>query len=384
MYRVLLISANNWDSLKEVPVILKNAGCEVEIYAAEGSWVLANNFFDKWIDAGNYDEEFAARLIAYLELYADNYDWIIPGDDIIIRQLNNKITSPDLFRKVMPVTKIENRALLGSKAGLSDLCKQYNIQTPKYLVHDDTQTAESIAQYMGFPMMIKEDESEGGFGVYRCDSTQELTEMLSKIANKKNLVFQQLIDGEDVNTDALFKDGHLIVYSHSLRMKTIGAYGISTQRVFLQNSDTDKILSRLGSILGLNGFSNIVFIKDNVTQEYYLIEIDMRPNSWMYYGRFAGNDFSEAIRKIIAGDRTHLQPHKKDANRKIIITLYKKDIYRCITHKDVKGIMNWVVNRNQRWKYIPTYDKKLFRTVNKYLFDTFKGYLVAKRKKMFR
>lgn len=383
MHKVLLISSKNWDSLKEIPVMLKEAGCYVEIFAAKESWVLANSFYDRWIE-GNRDEyEFVNEVIAFLEIHAGDYAWIIPGDDIIIRLLNQKISSVELFEKVMPVTKIENRAVLGSKAGLSELCRQYNIKTPRYLVYDDTQTIESIAAYMGFPMMIKEDESEGGFGVFRCDNVTELAEIFNKITKRKNLVFQQLIDGTDVNTDALFRNGRLLVYSHSLRMKTMGAFGISTQRTFYRNDVLDNILMKLGETFGLSGFGNIVFIKDKHTGDHYLIEIDMRPNSWMYYGKFTGNDFSLAIKNLVNENYTHIKPAGKAAHKKTIITLYKKDIYRCITSKDVKGLMYWVINRDGRWRYIPLYDKKLFRAVNTYLFDTLKGYVNAKRKRIF-
>ena len=381
MYKVLLISSKNWDSLKEIPVVLKNAGCEVDIYAAKGSWVLANRFHDKWIEASIDENKFTDDLLTFLERHAHEYNWIIPGDDIIIRQLNDRITSDELFRKVMPVTKIENRALLGSKAGLSALCKQYNIKTPKYLIYDESQTVDSIADYMGFPIMVKEDESEGGYGVFRCDNINELKEIFNKIKNRNNLVFQQLIEGEDINTEALYKDNKLMVYNHSLRMKTIGTFGISTKRVFYQNEALDEILINIGDKLALNGFGNIVFIQDNKTKEYYLIEIDMRPNSWMYYGKFTGNDFTLAIKNIINNNLILLKPSKKLSNRKRVISIYKKDIYRCITTKDIGGLFYWLINRDDCWSYIPVYDRKLFKAVNKHLFNTIKEYIHAKTKK---
>ena len=362
--------------------MLKNAGCVVDIYAAPGSWVLANSSYDWWIEASADEALFTSELLRFLEHHANDYQWIIPGDDIIIRQLNDFITSESLFKKVMPITKIENRALLGSKAGLSELCKQYNIKTPKYLIYEDGFTVDSIAGYVGFPMMVKEDESEGGYGVFRCNDKDELQARLSGITNKNNLVFQQLIIGEDINTEALYKNGILMVYNHSLRLKTIGSFGISTKRVFYQNDEIAGVLADMGDKLGLSGFGNIVFIQDKITHEYYLIEIDMRPNSWMYYGKFTGNDFTQAIRNIINDDLVLLKPDPEKSRKKLIIGIYKKDVYRCITTKDVSGLFCWLTNRNGCWRYIPLYDKKLFRAVNRYLFATFKEYAFGKFKKL--
>lgn len=378
MYKTLLISSSNWDSLKELPAILKKAGCHVDIFAASNSWVLANSFYDNWIEGPADINAFVDKLLEYLQTNAEKYWWIIPGDDVILRILNDRITDEALFYKVMPLTKIENRALLGSKAGLAELCEKYNIKAPKQLVYNDTLTARKVGEYMGYPLLVKVDESEGGYGVFKCKDEHSLEMKLQEITNKKNLVFQQMIDGEDINTEALYKDGSLVVYNYSLSLKTIGNFGISTRRIFQQNDDLDDTLKQMGKDLGLNGFGNIVFMRENSTGEYYLIEIDMRPNSWMYYGKFTGNDFIQGIRNIIQHNYELMKPLKKAGKKDRVIGIYKKDVYRCITTKDVKGLFYWVLNKDGSWRYMPMYDKVLFRKVNKFLLDTLGMYIANK------
>ena len=142
----------------------------------------------------------------------------------------------------MPLTKIENRELLGSKAGFSNLCTKYNIKTPRYLIYNSSQTPAEIGKYMDYPFLMKEDKSEGGYGVFLCENESGLTAVLAKVANKENLVFQQFIKGYDINVEVLYKNGELLVYSYSRTLTIMGKFGVSTQRLFYQNNEIEPEL----------------------------------------------------------------------------------------------------------------------------------------------
>ncbi len=374
MYTVLLISVANWDSLIELPAILKTAGCTLDVYAAPRSWVLNNSSYDNWIEAPDSRDNID-HLLTFLQQNADKYDWIIPGDDIAVRLLNERITDETLFYKVMPLTKMENREVLGSKAGFVTVCNKYGIKTPKQLVYDGVQPLEEIGNYIGYPLIVKVDESEGGYGVFKCRDLQELTATLKDVP-LKNLVLQQMIAGEDINTEALYKDGVLMVYNYSRTTTVMKDFGVSTRRLFEDNNDLDAVLEQMGRDIGLNGFGNIVFMRDTQTGEYYLIEIDMRPNSWMYYGRFTGNDFTVAVKNIIEGKLQRVKPVKAFAP--MTISLYKKDVYRIISTTDVKGALYWIMNKDGCRQYIPSYDKQLLGSINAFLLQTAKDKIAAK------
>jgi len=361
----------------EMPALLASGGCTVDVFCTEDSWVLQNKFYDKSIVAAQDATLFSDKLLAYVSANGDAYDWIIPADDIIIRILNEKITSEKMFYKIMPLSKIENRAVLGSKAGFSNLCQKYNIATPRYLVYNNDVSASDIVEKVGFPLMMKMDKSEGGFGIYICRNVDELLENFAKITDTENLVFQQFIEGYEVNTELLAKNGELIQYNYSKRLKTIGRFGVSTQRTYCLNNDLDQELQYICKALGISGFGNVVFMYSVPEQRYYLIEVDARPNSWMYYGQYTGNDFAIGIKKLIAGDLTFTPPVGKDRQERFV-ALYKKDVYRCLVEKDAKELAKWAFNVDGRWKYVPTYDKMTLRSVNKFLIGTFKVFLKQK------
>lgn len=382
MYRVLLISFADWDSLMELPALLKNGGCTVDIYCRENSLTLKNSSYADWIEGSEDDAVFTRELIEHVKTNKDKYNWIIPGDDLILRLLNESPISDELFYKMLPLSKIENRELLGSKAGFSNLCTKYDIKTPRYLIYNQSLSTKQICDYMRRPFLIKVDKSEAGIGVYYCENETDLISNLEKVKDKSNLVFQQFIKGYDVNVEVLFKDNKLITYNYSRTTKILGKFGISTQRLFYQHEEIEPYLQYIGESLGLNGFANVVFMYDEVEKTHYLIEVDTRPNTWMYYGKFTGNDFSEGVRRIIKGDLT--LGKRTGEQKPMLLCLYKKDVSRCIVEKDIKGLIFWLVNKDERWKYIPFHDKKILAYSNKFIAGFFKDLVRNKIKKTFK
>ena len=382
-YKVLIISYANWDSLMELPAVFKNAGCIVDVFAIKNAWALKNSFHDKWIESVEDETIFLNQLFEYVQKSGDEYNWIIPGDDIILRLLNDKIQDEQLFYKFLPLTKIENRELLGSKAGFSILCQKYNIKTPKYKIYDKTESIQSISSYMGYPLMMKVDKSEAGIGVFKCNSEEELLNNFSQIAVKDNIVFQQFIEGYDINMEVLYKDGELMVYSYAKILKILGKYGLSTQRLFCKNTDIREQLVQVGRSFGLNGFASVAFMYNELDKQHYLFEVDIRPNSWLYYGKFTGNDFGEGIKRIANGDLSLVVPDEKIFPKEIIIWHYKKDMARLIVEKDLKGLWHWISNKENCRRFIPTYDRKLLRAINNYLFWFFIDLVKNKFKKTF-
>ena len=371
-YKVLIVSYANWDSLMELPAVFKSAGCQLDVFCAKDSWVLQNHSYDNWIEAPADEKTFLEKLFRFVEQNGDNYNWIIPGDDIILRLLNDTITDEKLFYKLLPMSKIENRELLGSKAGFSNLCAKSNVSTPRFLVYDPSMTVKSIAAYMQFPLMMKTDRSEAGTGVFRCDNEADLEKHLNSLESKENVVFQQFIEGYDINMEVLFRNGELIVYSYAKLLKILGNFGLSTQRLFCQNYTIKPQLEQIGRSFGINGFASIAFMYSEKEDKHYLIEVDVRPNSWIYYGKFTGNDFSEGIKRIMRGELTWVKPDEQKSPKEIKVSLYKKDMARAIVQKDIPGVLGWLFNKDGCRKFIPSYDKKLLSAVNAYLWWFFK------------
>jgi hypothetical protein len=372
MYKVLLVSiASFFDSTGEIPFMFKRAGCEVDVFCDHASWLLSNKYFDNWIESGDNPETFKNDLIALIENDPDHYDWVVLLEDIIVKLLNESITEEWLFKKILPINKIENREVLSSKIGLSVICQKYGIATPRFLNYSDDYGLETIQQKLQFPILLKEDFSFSGIGVHYCDEPGQFEECLDKAHNRTNLVLQEFIKGDDIGLEALFKDGELITYNCAEVLNYMyNRFSFTTRRRYYQSNEITELLKTLGKSIGLNGFASIQYIYHPERKVYYLIEMDVRTNSWMPYSRFTESDFSDGIKRIIDGNISFMPP-KTTSTKRVEVVIFDRDIRRCIKNKDYKGLLKWMFNYKGYWKFIPLYDRRIFKRVTKKIVHDF-------------
>ncbi len=366
MFKVLLAVSENWDAISEIPFLLKSSGCTVHVVCQPTDWVASNSFVDELIVSKKEKEELVQQIIA---LSNNNYDWIILADDPLIKLLNEAIQSNSLFDKIMPLKNSTYRKILGSKAGLSTICNQLNILTPEFIIYDEANFIQQQINTIHFPVLLKQDLSWGGMGITICNTKNDILLALEKIDIKTNLVIQQYINGEDVGVEALFWKGELICCNISKVLSYINnKFSISTRRVFYYNEIIKNELQKIGKAVGLHGFASVGFFHEEHTNKYYLLEIDIRPNSWMPYGKFTGNDFAEGIKKIIAFEKKGIaiQEHLYDT-QPVEVALFYKDLKRCLYKWDVIGISYWLLNIKNYKKFIPTYDTVLYARIKREL-----------------
>ena len=89
----------------------------MDVLCNKDAWLTSNRFYDNWIEIKNETDELPQQVIQLAQDRTKNYDKIILLDDLIIRLMNESIDSEDLFKRILPLTKIENREMLSSKAG---------------------------------------------------------------------------------------------------------------------------------------------------------------------------------------------------------------------------------------------------------------------------
>jgi len=141
-------------------------------------------------------------------------------------------------------------------------------------------------------------------------------------------------------------------------------FSFTTSRIYYRDQRIENLLRELGEKAGLNGFASIQYVYHPGRQIFYLIEVDIRTNSWMPYGRFTGYNFSDGIRSFAYPSSTEelITKHKPDDTRTRVF-IFDRDIRRCIKHRNYKDLFKWVINWHGRWKFIPFYDFKLLSRI---------------------
>jgi predicted ATP-grasp superfamily ATP-dependent carboligase len=367
MFKVLLTAINtwnSWDNSSEIPYLLKEAGCNVDIFCSDDSWLLSNKYYDNWIpiELGNVDL-FAEKLIDLAN--TNEYQWIILTDDIAIDLMNKKIVDEKTFLKIMPIHKIGKRNILSSKNGFSDFCEENGIKTPLSCKYNNSDDFKLISEKLRFPVIVKPNFSWGGTGLSVNNSIDELQSTISKLQAGENLLIQEFISGPTIGVDALFYEG-ILVHFNCAKMLEHGdsIFSYSTRREYFNTDLFIDTLEQFGTKAGLHGFATITFMFDEKSEHYYLIEVDTRPNSWFVYSRFiTENNFSVAIKRIINGD--YLKGYKAAINYKpkIEIVLFFKDIKRILIKNDFIGLLKWIFNVKGCWRFLPFYDIKLTKKI---------------------
>lgn len=378
MYRVLIVSiASFFDSTAEVPFIYKKGGARVDVFCNGSSWLLSNKFYDNWIDSGDdsNETEFLNKLLRLINSNRNYYDKIVTTDDATNKLLNDNISETDLFYKLLPLTKIENRKILSSKSGLSEVLEQYQIATPKYATYTECLDIQKIKMEFSFPILLKVDYSFSGIGLQLVENADSLEDAIKKVYNTKNMVLQEFIKGEDIGVEALFHEGKLVMYNAANILNYMyNSFSFTTSRRYFRNKRIEALLIALGEKIGINGFASIQYVYCKKRDTYFLIEVDIRTNSWMSYGRFTGQNFSEGIATII--DPEKISNTYSTAEKTVNIYLFDRDIRRCIKHRDYNGMLKWFLNADGRWKFIPLYDLKYFHRILSKLASDFRKKIV--------
>lgn len=335
-HRVIIVDFMNYDSCVEVPYLFTRAGCHVTVFCDEQSWLIQNSFFDTQIvPISKNPEEYLQHLKQ--TIHNGNYDYVCPVDDAMIRLLD------------------ESR---GSKAHLARFCKTNNFLTPDFVIeniHDPAIT---------FPVLLKVDKSQGGKGVFLCRDKDQMMDTYTRLSDqeKKDLVIQKYIDGENVGIEAFFDNGKLTAYAFSRIEKTVrGEFGVSSERTYLSCPGTlESEITRFGKLFGTHGFASITFMHERDTDNYYLIEFDSRTNAWLRHAQFVAVDFSRAIRASLDHEQIFLRPMIAKPK---ILWHFPRDVISAFFARDIKTFLKWAINYQNRWRMVPWYDLKLIGSI---------------------
>ena len=282
----------------------------------------------------------------------DHYDIIVVSSDDALQHILRSDMSIAQKLKLLPVNSEENFEHIYSKIGLSRVLERSGVATPPFVVAENFPAAVVAAEKLGYPIMVKLDSSGGGNGVFECNNLSALNEMDKKIFLEPVLI-QKKINGVELDLSAFYRDGKLVHFGYSEVKKVEKKFGPSLLRVYKQLCGADEKLftemRQLGAALGANGFVNISAMQSDDGRRYF-IEADMRPNVWMEYTKYIGDDPALRIAQWFESMKTLDFP--ASINHGYPLQLQLPYFHRMAV---------WEILRNRYgvWKYLPWHDKGL-------------------------
>lgn len=356
--RVLVADYAEVDAAVDVPYLLHQAGARVDILCTRRAWLRAGSYYERWIPLVEKTEDsFYALLCASVDQGV--YDRIILADDFALRIVRTRAIGAHYESALLPLVHVDMRALLGSKAALSRLATRVSLPTPEYAICEGGLLPEVLPT---FPVLLKCDESEAGWGVWRANTQEELVRQFEKLAPHLRIdaVIQSYIAGDNIAVEALYSQGVLLQNAVSRVVTTFpNEFGTSIARVYGEEHAIRPLLARLGEAFGIDGFCNITCIRSRATGEYFLVEVDIRPQGWFQLAIHAGIDFVPALRQYLARKPN---PKLLGLTQPYHRTLFHffRDVHDAYNRNDIREFLRCLGGIDGRWRSLPWHDPKLF------------------------
>lgn len=289
---------------------LKKAGNEVSSLCSEKySSGYATRYVDKkYICPSIKDiEKYTSYFYAHLKKY--KYDLIIPMFDTSAEFLSkNKESIEDTFNIKCAVPSFALFNIANDKHLLMEMCEKYQINHPctRQLPSNFNDIAEvetdlaKVANYVGFPSMIKPNFSGGAKGIVKVNSFQELKEKLPNIVKQfGSCTLQQFIEQPDYYYNVMLyrtQKGEIAGYTIIKIRRFFPLKGGSS--CYCETIEHPSLLIQCKELLDCIkwvGFADFDVLEDAHTGELKIIEINPRTPSSLQASYAAGVDFGQII-----------------------------------------------------------------------------------------
>lgn len=334
-----------------LPHLLWRAGFSVDLIAP--SHFLRASKFVRRLRRVDSIHDLAPAAVEQICARERPYDWVIAADDFVLKKLGGMDWPEGASPRFLSQKRQGGIDHLFSKIGLSRALEAGGIRTPPFEVAASWQEAAEWAEGQGYPVLLKVDASGGGYGVYECNCEAEM-EQLGGLFRSGAVLVQKKIEGRELDLSGIYFDRQLVHFSYARVEKVQRRFGPSILRTYyplpLVGAEIFAELTRLGEALGANGFATIACIEAADGSGRYYIEADMRPNVWVDYAVFFGEDPAERIRNwFSSGTRLTAQNAESRGQCEPVEIPYFLRM----------RLWELMMNRYRVWEYIPFTDTGL-------------------------
>ncbi len=279
---------------------LNKLGCEVSALCAQkvSSGYATKYLHHRYKSPDVHLQESAFRNYFYEHLNEHKYDLIIPMGDASAYFLSRE--KENVKQRYNIICAVETYAifeLANDKQRLMEVCAKYDIVHPK--TRELTmETMDEVADYVGFPAMIKPNLSAGAKGIVKVENNEELHTKFPPITEEfGRCTLQQFVEQPDYYYNVmLFRkyDGTtaattVIKIRRYFPLKGgTSCYSETVEHPFLVEQ-CERCLEKLD----WHGFADFDVLEDKETGELKIIEINPRVPSSLQGSFAAGVNFAK-------------------------------------------------------------------------------------------
>jgi hypothetical protein len=346
-----LVAGNGLSLIWAMPHLLWRAGFTVDVVAAHPAMRLSR--FVREVHIVEPDGPVAEHACGLLRARRKPYDWVIVTDDVTLAGFAAIERRTGRATGCLPLTDTASREQIFSKIGLSRLLSAKGIRTPDFRSAGNAAEAVAAAREIGYPVLLKLDASGGGVGVHDCADDGAILALQPLL--EWPLLVQKKIPGNEIDLSALYLEGELVHFSYAEIEATVSRFGPSSLRTYRPLSLVAQAvfdeMAALGQALGAHGFVNISAIDAADGSGRYFFEADLRPNVWVDFPAYFGEDVAARIRAWFR-QRVRLSPENavSPQTQPMLLPYFLR-----------LGFFELLCGRYGVWNYIPFADARLVR-----------------------
>lgn len=341
---MLLIAEEDLTGLARLPHVLRQAGCRVSLIAGRDMLVTKTRFVDHHIASPGSLSELVEMSKKHLNENPNLYQWVIWADESVIRELSRN-PDEEWLKTCFPVDPCSSAVrLINSKTDFNQAAQEMGLPVPYFKPCSGLEDAESAAEEIGYPVILKDPYGSCGLGVRVVPAATGFASAYQQFSDSSNpIVVQEFVSGKVGSTDVLYNHGKPVCWISTYSKTTLPKItGMSCVREVMYHPEIENLLSGVGKLTGFHGLGGVDWIHVAETNELKLVELNPRPTPGYHFGYRAGVDFSLAIREMLDGSPSIQRPQQPDRGSQTTIYMFPQDIYRIITDHALFSLLRWL------------------------------------------
>lgn len=336
---LLLVEQRDWLAAGHLPLLLREAGVAVDIYARPGCVARHSRFLDRRFDAPDGELAYFDELRRLLEEQGHEWCWVLPTTDVDVRGL--AVRSRDRWAASILPARVEREVIhaLLSKAAMDSLLARSGVPVPRSRAIQAPGEVLAFATSVAAPVVLKPVDGVAGGGVVLVENRDELEDAFLRVVSRHPAVMaQEYVPGKVGFCQAVFDTGRLLAWMTAWKSRTWpGPFGPSSEVAFALIPAAGQVAAKVGEVLGFHGLLSFDFVEEAGSGRLVVIEVNARPVGVMARCAHAGVDFAAAIRSLLFG--VPLEGHVSGTRHARTVSLFPQNLLRSLTEGDLRALV---------------------------------------------